>query len=288
MRSPLPDSATLEAGLFEDQPPSRLSRVQNNVRNLLRSSNLISANTSPLASPTEPRQSCAENHPRSQLNPTLPREDAGQSLPLPTSASSHSDLCASRDTPGILFTPLAHHQRAPRDGVPQSSLSNTPRDALFVHPDMSDSSIAALLQQKKENRQQRAWKRSRHQKKHHRSHRNGISRWALCVVSGLLLIAIVATCKFSSRRSVRTEREGEADKHCRSRAFHGLDGNLVNLPCSIRTWHSDVHDCLCALASASVHFQAPWQIEHPTHRSAFQRPSQTSPTPAPSTPLSAE
>ncbi|KAI6839170.1 hypothetical protein KC342_g3634 [Hortaea werneckii] len=69
---------------------------------------------------------------------------------------------------------------------------------------MSDSSIAALLQQKKENRQQRAWKRSRHQKKHHRSHRNGISRWALCVVCGLLLIAIVATYLVLSTASTGT------------------------------------------------------------------------------------
>ena len=204
MNSPLPDSATLEAGLFEDQQPSRLSRVQNNVRNLLRSSNLFSAtNASPLASPTETRQSRAEDHTRPQLNLRLPREEADPTIPLPTSASSNSNNCASRDVPGILFPPLAHHQRAPRDEVPRSSLSDTPREALLGHPDMSDSSIAALLQQKEENRQKCAWKRSRHQKRHHRGHRNRNSRWALCVVSGLLLIAIVASCKSSSLERLR-------------------------------------------------------------------------------------
>ncbi|KAI7259917.1 hypothetical protein KC345_g10198 [Hortaea werneckii] len=69
---------------------------------------------------------------------------------------------------------------------------------------MSDSSIAALLQQKEENRQKRAWNRSRHQKRHHRGHRNGISRWGLCLVSGLLLIAIVATYLVLSTASTGT------------------------------------------------------------------------------------
>ncbi|KAI6821151.1 hypothetical protein KC332_g9428 [Hortaea werneckii] len=69
---------------------------------------------------------------------------------------------------------------------------------------MSDSSMAALLQQKEENRQKRAWKRSRHQKRYHRSHRNRTSRWALCLVSGLLLIAIVASYLVLSTASTGT------------------------------------------------------------------------------------
>ncbi|RMY46366.1 hypothetical protein D0863_15861 [Hortaea werneckii] len=205
MHSPLPDSAALEAGLFEDQQPSRLSRVQNNVRNLLRSSNPFSApHPSPIASPREVRQSCAENHHQSHLNLRLPHEEADPAIPLPTSASSDSNNYASRDVPGILFPPLAHHQRAPRDEVPRPSLSDTSQEALLGHPDMSDSSIAALLQQKEENRQKRAWKRSQHQRRYHRSHRKRTCRWALCLVSGLLLIAIVASYLVLSTASTAT------------------------------------------------------------------------------------
>ncbi|RMY55146.1 hypothetical protein D0864_13839 [Hortaea werneckii] len=205
MHSPLPDSAALEAGLFEDQQPSRLSRIQNNVRNLLRSSNPFSAtHPSPIASPREVRQSCAENHHQSHLNLRLPHEEADPAIPLPTSASSDSNNYASRDVPGILFPPLAHHQRAPRDEVPRPSLSDTSQEALLGHPDMSDSSIAALLQQKEENRQKRAWKRSQHQRRYHRSHRKRTCRWALCLVSGLLLIAIVASYLVLSTASTAT------------------------------------------------------------------------------------
>ncbi|RMY65220.1 hypothetical protein D0863_09261 [Hortaea werneckii] len=200
MRSPLPDSATLEAGIFEDQQPSRLSRVQDNVRNLLRSSASIPTYPSPLASPTEVQKPCAENHPRSQWNLRL---DADQTIALPKSTSSNSSPGASRDVPGILFPPLAHRQRV-QDMSHRPSSVDTPWDPLLCHPDMSNSSTAALLQQKEENRQKRAWKRSRHPKKHHRSHRSHFSRWALCLVSGLLLIAIVATYLVLSTASTGT------------------------------------------------------------------------------------
>lgn len=273
MRSPLPDSATLEAGIFEDQQPSRLSRVQDNVRNLLRSSASIPTYPSPLASPTEVRKPCAENHPRSQWNLRL---DADQTIALPKSTSSNSSPGASRDVPGILFPPLAHRQRV-QDMSHRPSSVDTPWDPLLCHPDMSNSSTAALLQQKEENKQKRAWKRSRHPKKHHRSHRSHFSRWALCLVSGLLLIAIVVTCKSLAARGVKRMK---AYKHCRSRAFHSLNGNLVDLPCPIRDGHFDVHHRLCALASASVHLQTPGQIKCSTHIRAVQRPSKTSPTPA--------
>ncbi|KAI6896658.1 hypothetical protein D0867_13090 [Hortaea werneckii] len=203
MRSPLPDSATLEAGIFEDQQPLRLSRVQDNVRNLLRSSASTPTYPSPLASPKEVQQTCAKNGPRSQLNLRLAREDRDQTTPLPTSTSSNSNPGASRDVLGILFPPLAHRQRV-QDMSHRPSLIDTPRDPLLGHPDMSDSSIAALLQQKEENRQKRAWKRSRHPKKHHRSHRDIFSRWALCLVSGLILIAIVATYLVLSTASTGT------------------------------------------------------------------------------------
>lgn len=284
MRSPLPDSATLEAGLFEDRQPSRLSRVQDNVRDLLRSSPSIPAYPSPLASPTEVRQPCAEqSHPRSQLNLRLAREDGDQTIPLPTSTSSNSNTGGSRDVPGILFPPLAHRQRV-QDMSHRSSLIDTPRDPLLGHPDMSDSSIAALLQQKEESRQKRAWKRSRQQKKHHRIHGNLFSRWALCLVSGMFLIAIVATCKSISTRGIKRVK---ANKHCGSGAFHSLNGSLINFPCPIRTGHLNVHHRLCALASASVPLQTPWQIKHSTHIRDVQRPFKTSPAPAPSAWLSA-
>ncbi|TKA60968.1 hypothetical protein B0A55_11754 [Friedmanniomyces simplex] len=70
---------------------------------------------------------------------------------------------------------------------------NTRAIAALTHPDLSDPSLAVLLQQKTDDRQRRAWKRSRNRKLRHASGKRKVWSWGLCLVAGLLLAATVAT-----------------------------------------------------------------------------------------------
>jgi len=200
MHSPLPDSSALEAGILEDERPSRLSRVQDNVRNLLRASvfSSIRGSTS-VASPTRLHQPTVEDELRSPLHSPLQRHVHIQTEapPSPSSQTTASITASSDyDVPGMLFPPTSYQQQV-QEMAHQSTLFNTRAVAALNHPDMSDPSLALYLQQKTESRQQRAWKRSRNRKLRHARTRGGRCQWLLCVVSGLLLAAIVATCEFA-------------------------------------------------------------------------------------------
>ena len=195
MHSPLPDASALEAGILEDERPSRLSRVQDNVRNLLRNSRFGSVNSSPQTSPTHP--------PLRHGLPTPPdspsRRTPHQPEVLFASPSTESTRSATSASPqtgavsGTLFPPVGY-QRAVQQMAHQSALFNSRAVAALDHPDLSDPSLAVYAQQKAETRQQRAWKRSRGGRGRRVAAQAGSSQWLLCVLSALLLAAIVATC----------------------------------------------------------------------------------------------
>ena len=203
MHSPLPDSSALEAGILEDELPSGISRVQENVRNLLRNSRFSIAST-PQASPRVP------------LGPNLPWVDHGLATPpttplyrMPpqpevlaspsaesttsgTSTSPSGSASASPPplaVPGILFPPVGYQRAAY-----QSAVFNSRAVAALDHPDLSDPSMAVYVQQKAETRQQRAWRKSKHGRRGRAAVHAGSSQVLLCVLSALLLAAIVATC----------------------------------------------------------------------------------------------
>lgn len=201
MHSPLPDSSALEAGILEDETPSPLSRVQDNVRNLLRNSRFGSVQSSPLGSPTH------IDHP--QINRSIPTpaqstlrrvSNQPEVVPSPSTESMTSANTSTTTTtqgdeiPGVLFPP-ASYGAAVQQMAHQSTLFNTRAVAALNHPDLNDPSLASFLQQKNETRQQQAWKRSKHGKRHSAATKVGSSQCLLCVLAALLLAAIVATCK---------------------------------------------------------------------------------------------
>ena len=197
MHSPLPDASALEAGILEDERPSRLSRVQDNVRNLLRNSRFGSVDSSPQASPTAPAPPVQHGLHTPPQTPTRRTQQQPEVLPSPsTESTSSSEASASSpavEVSGTLFPPVGY-QRAVQQMAHQSALFNTRAVAALDHPDLSDPSLAVYVQQKAETRQQRAWKRSRHGKKRYVAAQAGSSQCLLCVLSALLLAAIVATC----------------------------------------------------------------------------------------------
>ncbi|KAK5121108.1 hypothetical protein LTR85_005592 [Meristemomyces frigidus] len=194
MHSPLPDSSALEAGIIEDERPTRISRVQDNVRNLLRASVFSSIRGSTVDAPVD-HHATVEDDVRSPMQSPLQRHVRihPDALPSPSSQTTTSSATTeSERVPGILFPPTAYQQQV-QEMAHQSTVFNTRAVAALIHPDMSDPSLALFLQQKTESRQQRAWKRSRNRKLRHASGRHRKSQWLLCVISGLLLAAIVAT-----------------------------------------------------------------------------------------------
>ena len=200
MHSPLPDASALEAGILEDETPSRLSRVQDNVRNLLRTSRFGSVHSSPLASPThQPHLDHGLSTPPD--SPTRrTQHQQPEVLPSPSAESSTSTSTTSTPPPqtgevrGVLFPP-ASYQRAVQQMAHQSALFNTRAVAALNHPDLSDPTLAVYVQQHKaEGRQRRAWTRSRHGRKRHVAASAGSSQCLLCVLAALLLSAIIATC----------------------------------------------------------------------------------------------
>ena len=229
MHSPLPDASALEAGILEDETPSRLSRVQDNVRHLLRTSVFNSVHSSPQASPTRQHQ------PTGQPNglPTPPESPIRRASQHPpeTMPSPHAEILPTPSTtassppatpqipqathvpepiPGVLFPPASYRQRI-QHMAHQSTLFNTRAVAALNHPDLSDASLATYLQSKAESRQRHAWKRSRHGRRHHGKRnvaaRAGSSQCLLCVLAALLLAAVVATC--GSTQLLSFVNEGE-------------------------------------------------------------------------------
>ncbi|KAK5171010.1 uncharacterized protein LTR77_004154 [Saxophila tyrrhenica] len=205
MHSPLPDSSALEAGILEDTQPSRLSRVQDNVRNLLRNSRFSSpGQTSPFSVLPEPNT--PRTHPpyppggmygvltppaSPTRAPRMPRQP--EVIPSPTAESVNSisttSTSPSEAIRGVHFPPSGYRHTIQRMAH-QSALFNTRAVAALDHPDLSDPSLAVYAQRKSETRQRRAWKKS---KKSRGVVEVGSSQCLLCVLAALLLSAVVAT-----------------------------------------------------------------------------------------------
>ena len=199
MHSPLPDASALEAGIVEDEMPSRLSRVQENVRNLLRNSSIgLASSTPPIATPdqfdlnhglpTPPHsplhRASRLHHPEVVPNPLAENPPSATTSPAPTEADEVSDA----------DVPPSHYRRAVQQMAHQSALFNTRAVAALDHPDLSDPSLAAHLR-KEHMRQRGSWKRSRHARKRSHAVEAGSSQVCFCVLTALLLAATVATCK---------------------------------------------------------------------------------------------
>lgn len=196
MHSPLPDSSALEAGIIEDARPSRLYLVQDNVRNLLRSSVFGSVHSSPVISPTYAQQT---SRPiiaplRSPVLPNTPPTAVPSPTETISTTTSASSLADTQDIPGVLFPPVSYHQ---------STLFNTRAVAALDHPDLSDPSLAVLLQQKTEKRQRRAWKRHRTRRSKSRSND---TQWIVCLLLGFVLAGLIGTCKLKSPSHLRTRQ----------------------------------------------------------------------------------
>jgi len=138
MHSPLPDASALEAGILEDGRPSRLSRVQDNVRNLLRASVFSSINGSTLASLTRHQQPTVEDD-----NPwpaPLHHHDhiVPEALPSPssqTTTSSPGTDESEHEVSGVLFPPTSYQNQV-QEMAHQSSMFNTRAVAALNHPEL--------------------------------------------------------------------------------------------------------------------------------------------------------
>ncbi|KAK0311917.1 hypothetical protein LTR01_002831 [Friedmanniomyces endolithicus] len=198
MHSPLPDSSVLEAGIIEDQRPSRLSRVQDNVRHLLRASIPTSFRSSVINAPPA-HHATVEDADRTPLQSPLRRHvriDIGV-LPSPLSATTSESTMADEraHVPGVLFPPTSYHQQAEHVNH-QSTMFNTRAIAALTHPDLTDPSMAIFLQQKTQERQDRAWKRSKNRKLRHAdlaiaTSRNVSTMFHVLFILGILLATIL-------------------------------------------------------------------------------------------------
>ncbi|KAK3713351.1 hypothetical protein LTR37_008543 [Vermiconidia calcicola] len=205
MHSPLPDASALEAGILEDTQPSRLSRVQDNVRNLLRNSRFGSVQSSPPATPPRTQHHFQQQQqwnalPTPPQSPTRYPRTPPQPLPTPSAESSASTSSPpptpDNEVPAVHF---AHSsiRHTLQQMAHQSALFNTRAVAALDHPDLSDPEVAVYVQK----RQREAWKRTRngHGRKRSRhviARREAVSSSSgclLCVLAALLLSAIVAT-----------------------------------------------------------------------------------------------
>lgn len=182
MPSLLPDSRNLEAGIVEDPSPSRLSRVHDNVRDLLRRSVFGSVSSSP-------RRPAAY----SPCDPPTPISPILSQRTQPTSERDHhpvpigSSVPASHhDVPGVLFPPWRSRS---------TTVDHTIRP--YEHPDLPTSTLSAFLQQKDIERQQRqqekAWKRPKARKQKQSS--GNRAQWPVCAILAVILLGLLGTCK---------------------------------------------------------------------------------------------
>jgi len=184
MRSPLPDSSNLEAGIVDDALPSRLSRVHDNVRDLLRRSVFGSVTSTPAASPRDsPGDHVAANPP---MHPAAQRH-----------SPAASTISSSDEVPGVLFPPWR-----PQPDIPSMANATPPDSTPRNHPDMSQNAMSVFLQQKQQqrhqHRQHKAWKRPRSRKS-----RNSASnvQWVICIILGFAVLGLLGTCKKKSRHN---------------------------------------------------------------------------------------
>lgn len=182
MCSPLPDSSNLEAGIVEDTVPSRLSRVHDNVRDLLRQSVFGALHISPTSSPTN-GSTPSRVLPSPVTKPTL-RRDLRPETPAETTPVSLNE-----DVPGVLF-PAWRHQPCSPPPVPFATEG---------HPDVSPNAMSVFmgLQQNEAHRhkprqQHKAWTRS---KSCRTKKRNSNTQWIVCIILGFTLLGLLGTCK---------------------------------------------------------------------------------------------
>lgn len=254
MHSPLPDASALEAGILEDETPSRLSRVQDNVRNLLRTSRFGSVHSSPPASPTRP-PNLNHDMPTPPETPTHRTQRQPEVLPSPSAESTTSTSTTSSSPaqagqiPGILFPP-ASYRHAVQQMAHQSALFNSRAVTALNHPDLSDPSLTVYVQHKTESRHQRAWKRSRHGGKRHVAANAGSSQCILCVLAALLLSAIVATCMSMSSLGGFVQSADKAGYRCC--ACYDLKRGHTNVPRTVRSRHSASDHRLCTYVNTDL------------------------------------
>lgn len=180
MRSPLPDSSSLEAGIFEDVQPSRLSRVHDNVRDLLRRSVFSSVHSSPASSP----QGDVLPSPAIQSAPLHAPRQESRSSPAESATATPTD-----DVPGVLFPAWRHQPDIPPTGEHASIAARR-------HPDLSPRALSAFLKQKeprqRQKQHQHAWKRT---KSHKPKKTSSNVQWAICAMLSFAIIGLLATCK---------------------------------------------------------------------------------------------
>ncbi|KJX99124.1 hypothetical protein TI39_contig372g00014 [Zymoseptoria brevis] len=193
--SPLPDTSALEAGIIQDEQPSRLSRVQDNVRNLLRTSVFGSVASSPT---TPARPVTGRNQPGAFYPIVIPTSRPAQTQP--SSFSSVSTPTHYTSSPLEIPPPAATYQttgQANRSTHYQSTLFDGRAVAALNHPDLSDLFVESLSQQKARQQQRSGSGSRRSQKQSHRGRwtakKAACSRVLLCVLAALLLGALVAT-----------------------------------------------------------------------------------------------
>lgn len=214
--SPLPDTSALEAGIIQDERPSRLSRVQDNVRNLLRTSVFGSVASSPT---TPARPVTGRNRPGAFSPIVIPTSPPAQIQPGPLSSVSTPTHYTS--SPLEIPPPAATYQTAGQANGSthyQSTLFNGRAVAALNHPDLSDLSVESLSQQKAHQQQRSGSGSRRSQKQSHRGRRTAkkaaCSRVLLCVLAALLLGALVATCKSVHSRSYAAPKRYQREQHC--------------------------------------------------------------------------
>lgn len=209
MHSPLPDSSALEAGILPDDQPSRLSRVQDNVRNLLRASILGSpirsapptTPTHPAGIPPTPPETPTHSPPLRAHPEVLPSPTASPTSTTSSASLTHHEADLEANTATGLFPPPSY----PSPLLARMSAFFTGRAlAALNHPDLDlqgsgggDPGAAVLAQRRAEKRQRRAWKRKRSGAGSREG--GGSGQCVLCVVAALMLASVVATCEFCRR-----------------------------------------------------------------------------------------
>lgn len=199
MRSPLPDSGNLEAGIVEDSRPSRLSRVHDNVRDLLRRS--VQGNGSAAISPASP---WTNSHDLNILpSPVTAKSGTEKQSPRsnvrPTSTTDSTPTTPPEEIPGVLFPPWRHQEPANRPDT--AAVDNTRAAAANDHPDLSSPALSVFIHQKQIERQQQAWKRRhakprKHKQERHRNPPSNAVQWTISIILACVVCGLLGTCKY--------------------------------------------------------------------------------------------
>jgi hypothetical protein len=181
MRSPLPDSSNLEAGILEDTVPSRLSRVHDNVRDLLRQSVFGAFHVSPTPSPTN------GSPPIRVLPSPVPKLEPRRGL-RPESPAEATPVSLHGDVPGVLFPAWRRDHCSPPVHIDTAG-----------HPDVSPNAMSVFMnlqqteaQRSKPRQQHKAWTRPKSRRS---TKRNSNTQWAVCIILGFAMFGLLGACK---------------------------------------------------------------------------------------------